>query len=288
MPSYDPTSDTAHPHYAESVAMGAILEDATGEVGIRLGRFPPKRNATLWLKAHIDGRTFAVSESTPLGQGAGATRFDRKSVLYQEEGDFELHLERTGPHQLPFTGAAHAAAKAQLTADPVPGGGVIPIIVDLRFAAFHPPVQVKAERMEVFGMVEARVRTDTHEMNFSAPGKMHEQRGPRERFAPAFTYLSVVGREAGLLAVDHGGGPYGFAWMDGKVTPIESASFDPPGESRPFRVRLQDGRLIEGVAERVRASSAAIEGKRRPGSTVVVMSDYGRLVGHLNDWNPDP
>jgi hypothetical protein len=275
-------------HYAESAAISAVTEDLTAEVGFRLGRFPGQRTASLWSRAQLGDLGLSVSETTPLGPGAGPTRFDGRAVVYEETGDFELRLERAAADRRPFIATAHVAAKAQATADPTPGAGVIPFLVDLRFQALHPPVQVKPERLEVFGTVEATVRTDTRQLTFTAPGKLHEQRGPRERFAPAFTYLGVVGRQAGLLAVDHGGGAYGYAWLNGEITPVESVWIAPPGPARRFDVVLAGGGRVVGVAELVRASSDIVEGKRRPGSTVVARTPFGPMVGQLNDWLPDP
>jgi hypothetical protein len=40
------------------------------------------------------------------------------------------------------------------------------------------------------------------------------------------------------------------------------------------------------VSHRVQEWSVPIEGIRRPGSSVVVDSNIGRLTGSLNDWNP--
>ena len=278
----------SNPHYAETAAISAVTEDLTGEVGFRLARFPGRQVATLWSKAHLAGLSLSVSETTPLGPAAGPTRFDGRAVVYDETGDFELRMERCATDKWPFTATAHVAAKAQATADPTPGAGMIPFLADMRFRAFHPPVQVRSERLEVFGMVDATVRTDTGQLTFSAPGKLHEQRGPRQRFAPAFTYLGVVGRQAGLLAVDHGGAVYGFAWLGGEIKPVESVWIAPPGPSRRFDVGLKGGASVAGVADLVRASSDVVEGKRRPGSTVVARTPFGVMAGQLNDWVPDP
>ncbi|MCB1694199.1 MAG: hypothetical protein KDI19_15615, partial [Pseudomonadales bacterium] len=57
--------------------------------------------------------------------------------------------------------------------------------------------------------------------------------------------------------------------------------------ARHFSIRLVDGRTIEGTADVRQRWSVPIEGKDRPGSTVVADTNVGRLIGSLNDWDPD-
>ena len=46
------------------------------------------------------------------------------------------------------------------------------------------------------------------------------------------------------------------------------------------------GQVIEGEAAVRRQNSVPIEGQRRPGSTVVLTTNVGKMAGHLNDWQP--
>ena len=44
--------------------------------------------------------------------------------------------------------------------------------------------------------------------------------------------------------------------------------------------------MANGTATEIQHWSVPIEGVRRPGSSIVVDSNLGKLMGSLNDWDP--
>ncbi|XOV89936.1 MAG: hypothetical protein ACFHX7_08615 [Pseudomonadota bacterium] len=81
---------------------------------------------------------------------------------------------------------------------------------------------------------------------------------------------------------------WGYVLQAGKTVAVTAMDIDPYGANpRRLVVILEDGRRIEGSAQIVREVSVPIEGHRRPGATVIVTSEIGRMVGSLNDWDPD-
>ena len=126
-------------------------------------------------------------------------------------------------------------------------------------------------------------------VEISLPGKWHEQTGPRAQFAPAFTYFNIQNQDTALLAIHYPelGRTAGYLREGEQITGIKNLSISPPEHSeRQFELLLEDQRQISGVANVTRRWSVPIEGQRRPGSTVVVDSSLGKLVGALNDWRP--
>jgi hypothetical protein len=159
--------------------------------------------------------------------------------------------------------------------------------------------------MEVFGTVEGTITTPRGVHRLSGRGKYHEQTGERPRFAGAFTYFAIQGDGGSLLARvgeaapappttpaaprPGSGATWGFALLDGETVAVKTFTIDPLGTpERAFSVELADGRTIEGETEIVRETSVPIEGERRPSATVAVSTNLGRMIGHLNDWQPPP
>ena len=90
------------------------------------------------------------------------------------------------------------------------------------------------------------------------------------------------------MTTRHASGAWGYVFRDGEVTTVEAMDIAPYGlRERRFTLRLMDGRSVSGTATVVREVSVPIEGKRRPGATVMVESELGLMVGVLNDWNPE-
>ncbi len=271
--------------YAESAALDVFTRDAGDEIAIRLGRFPRRGSATLWVTVCFGGTVYSAAfENLNLGSFRGRTRVETEKVSFSVLGDAEAHMTRTSNAGL--RGSVRVAAGAHETAEPPVGAGPVRLSIDADFESSHQPVQARPGRMEVMGHATAVVHVAGRTRRIRGYGKWHEQVGNRPRFAPAFTYFNVIGERAGLLAVWRKAGAYGYAWLDGKTIPVKTAHFDPIGERRKFRVELENGKMIEGEAVTKRVISVPIEGQRRPGATVLVSSSIGPMTGHLNDWNP--
>jgi len=139
------------------------------------------------------------------------------------------------------------------------------------------------------GSVQGTIKVAGKTLTFDhTEGKWHEQTGSRPAFAPAFTYLNLQNKALTLLATGLRDTAVGYAERDGKVIGVDALTIDPVGqEERPFVVTLNDGQRIEGIARKVQDWSVEIEGKARPGSSIIAETSEGNLFGSLNDWQSD-
>jgi len=274
------------PVYAESVAIVGLSADLSREFSLRVARFPPKGSGSLWAAVELgEDRHAAVLDPVPLGEDAAPARVGEPACRWTLAGEAPTRFERArDEHRL--RGTASAAFRAHETLEPPDAAGTIPITIEASFESAHEPVLVRPGRWEVMGRTRATIRTPSGRAELDLPGKWHEQSGERPRFAPAFAYLNVQGDRRGLLAVHSERGDYGYLWGEGAIARVRALRIDPPSDRRSFRVVLQDGRAIHGVAEVRRRYAVRVEGQTRPGATVAVTSDVGPLVGHLNDWTP--
>ncbi len=282
------------PNYAESVQLAGMTVDGSQEISFRVARFPQRGDATLWATACLGEQVYnAAMENLGLGEFKGRTRVEDAKVQFDVAGTDQARLTRTrmpngpnGPNGL-LKGSAKVMFGAHQTADPPPGRGPHPLVIEARFESSHPSVNVRPGRLEVMGRIWATVRTPAGVHKFQGFGKWHEQVGERPRFASAFTYLGVMGERIGLLAVWLKAGAFGYARLGDQILAVKTVEFDPIAARRRFRVGLENGRMIEGEAVTLRTISTPIEGGRRPSTTVTVKSDIGPMVGNLNDWEPD-
>ncbi|HEX4947087.1 MAG TPA: hypothetical protein VFZ34_10500 [Blastocatellia bacterium] len=277
---------TISPDYAESCAVVGLNEDGSREISLRLARFPAKNEGTLWVTACSNKDVWcAVVEGIPLGTPTERTMVETPKVRFELTGKNHGWMTRTSKDSL--QGAGKFTVGAHLSTMPSPGSGPFPLVVEARFESRHRPVNVRPGRIEVMGRTLATVRTPASSLKFQGVGKWHEQVGDRPRFAPAFTYMSVMNEHSGLLATKIQNGAFGYAWMDKEIVMVKAMEIDPISQKRSFRVTLEDGRVIAGEAVTHRVITLPIEGQHRPGATVTVKSDLGAMIGHLNDWQPE-
>src|SRR5262249_27064498 len=159
--------------------------------------------------------------------------------------------------------------------------------IEAAFNAAIDPQKVATGRFETPGRVESTIEAGGKSLRLVGFGKWHEQRGPRARFAAAFTYMSVSGAGGAILASRNARGAWGYFASNGTVTPVSAFEIGSESERRDFKVTLVDGRTFGGSAERRHRYSVAVEGNRRPGNIVVCSTPLGPMVGELNDWNPE-
>ena len=274
-------------HYAESVAMDALSGDLATSLGVRLARFPPQGTGSAWISVHIAGTDYSVVDPGLSLTEPGPTPVHAAMADFQVTGTSEARFESFERGSSAMHGRVRARSLLKATGHPEPGPGDIPASIDARFRVVHAPVQVRPGRTEVMGYVSALVVVDGVRHEVEAPGKWHEQIGPRPRFAPAFTYFFVQGDGIGLMVSRHARGAWGYVFAEGRTARLVAFEIDPYGTpTRRFTATLADGREISGTATVLRETSVPIEGKRRPGATVTVKSDLGSMAGALNDWNP--
>jgi hypothetical protein len=278
------------PHYAESVAIGAMSDDGGVEIALRLARFPARAGASVWLHLALGEEVWSLVDEATVSTGPPVTPVDAATAEFSASGSSQVRFLSSdrGPDQGPMRGRVTAQLLADATRHPEAGIGAVPVRVDLEFVANDAGVRVNdGSRWELFGRVRGRVTTPSGEHAIDLRGNWHEQVGDRPAFAPAFTYLKVQGDGVGLLAIGFVERAAGYAIVDGRTVTVDRLDIDRPGaQLRRFAVVLADGSRIEGNARIVQTWSVPIEGRRRPGSAVVVESSLGVLVGSLNDWDP--
>src|SRR5262245_50355158 len=276
--------DALPPAYAESIEISGLSEDASSEFEVRLARFPPRSSGTLWATVCLGDQVYNVALDEVSLAVPGRTRVEEVDARFEvsDASGTSALLERHRDGSV--IGRARVAVSAHRSADPPPGTGSEPVMLDAHFESAHPPVRVLPARVEVMGRVSATVRTPSGAFTIAGPGKWHEQTGNRPRFAAAFTYLTATSRDHGLLAVQRQPVPFGFAWMGGETIKIKTVTSAPPADRRAFTVELENGRRIEGETRTIRTISTPIEGQRRPSATIKVTSTIGDMIGHINDW----
>ena len=285
-----PAVEALPPDYGESVALVGWSADGRRELSVRMARFPGRGAATLWLAILLDeGDEWSVALEDVEPEGRERTPVEASEVAFAVSGPARARFECRARDSAAMVCTVEAEALAHRTRHPPLGSGTVPVRVSARFTASHRGVPARSGRFEVFGSVEATLETPAGVERLSAPGKWHEQTGERPRFAGAFTYLSVSGEQGSLLAIRSAAATSGFALVGGRSIAVRELTIDPVGPPRRrFRAALADGGSVEGEAVLVRETSVPIEGRRRPGATVRVTSSLGEMVGHLNDWKPDP
>ncbi len=276
------------PTFAESSALVAMTPDGESEFGLRIARFPGRGEGALWFSAFVGDQRYGVAqEDVELGETTGATPVEHAEARFAVTGPAQASIECVDRHTPEMVGTARAEAMTHEELHPPLGAGSRPLRIEAVFRARHAGSRARPGRMEVFGTVEATITTPRGVHRFTSPGKYHEQIGERPRFAGPFTYFSVQGEQGSLLARVGGGETWGFALIDGQTVGVDTFTIDPLGSpERAFRVELADGRSIEGRTEIVRETSVPIEGERRPSATVLVSTNRGEMIGHLNDWQP--
>lgn len=275
-------------NYAESVMIGAISDDGAEEVSLRLARFPESGIAHIWLHLSLEGQTWSLVDEQFELESDVATPIHEDQVTFSAKKNNQRVLFIASARNSGWLkGHVDANLLVNSTRYPEVGPGEIPVRMRLDFDTSSPGFN-RDGRWEVAGQVEGEVVVAEKRFRVQSMGKWHEQTGPRRRFAPAFTYLNLQGEFVSLLAIGFRSGAVGYVIGNGGISQVIDFEIDPVGRAiRHFRVKLQDGKTVEGNAKIVQRWSVPIEGKTRPGSTVIVESNQGRLVGSLNDWAPD-
>lgn len=275
-------------NYAESVMILLLSDDARTEVSLRLARFPLTGNGTVWLHvATPDGAWSLADESFELDTQT-ATPVNEDAVRFSaHQGSQSLDFQSTRRDSGMMQGRATGSFLVSATRHPELVPGDVPVRLELNFTARNNGYHDNG-RWEMTGFVFGTVTVGNNTIFTGAEGKWHEQTGPRNGFAPAFRYFNVQSEYVAVLAIQYANRFRGYAMLaDGFHDLTEVSIAAPDGSSdRSFHLTLDNGQVIEGTSHQVQEWSVPIEGVRRPGSSVVVDSNIGQLVGSLNDWTP--
>ena len=273
--------------YSESAAMTGYADDASTTFDVRIARVPETGKASLWFYVFSGGIQLALVADSVQSPG-GATRIELADASFSVSGSATASLSGSNRQTPEMAGRLTARGHLHQTADPDPGAGDTLVQIEAQLSASHTPIRVRPGRIEVMGRVQGQLRIENSVRPFDLHGKWHEQTGDRPSFAPAFTYLFLQGTQVGLMTTRHERGAWGYLLTDGSTEKVIGLQIEPYGQAvRSFVATLENGENISGTARIVREVSVPIEGRRRPGATVLVESDLGNLVGVLNDWQPD-
>jgi S-formylglutathione hydrolase len=274
-------------HYAESVMVGFLAEDGESDLSLRLARFPGKDEAHVWLHAAFAGGAWSVVDDRFTLTGPPVTAIDQDTVTFGAMHSIQSISFHATNRRESLTGYVSANLLVANTRHPEAGVGVVPAHLQLLFRARSGGLK-QAGRWELPGYLSGTVTIEGKTYQIDSTGKWHEQTGPRARFAPAFSYLAAQSDAGALLVIGQDNDARGYAELEGSVVPVISFEIEPEGpDQRAFRIGLRNGRSIEGVARITQRWSVPIEGKRRPGSSVIITSNLGIFRGSLNDWVPN-
>ena len=267
-----------------------MSDDASTEISLRLARFPEQNLGTVWLHVATEAGAWSLADESFELASSRATPVAEDTVSFDawngaQSIRFDAVQRNSGKMQGRVTGKFLVSA----TRHPESIPGDIPVTVDLRFDARSEGYKNQG-RWEMTGQVSGFVTVDDNSYFMAADGKWHEQTGPRAGFAPAFRYFNVQNSDAAILAIQYAERFRGYAMLGDGIHDLTAVAIDPPGSypgaERKFSLTLDNGQNVSGTARIVQEWSVPIEGQRRPGASVVVDSNLGRLTGSLNDWEP--
>lgn len=282
-------------HYAESVMIALLSEDGQLDLSLRLARFPLRGDAEVWL--HFVQNS---AQNSAEGDDAWSTVDDSLAVNLNEATPVDnavATFAATHPTQsLAFSstqrgdqlrGHVEGILLVTRTRHAEKGTGTIPMEVSLDFVAQLGGFRSPNGRWELTGELRGEIRLEGKTIEIDQPGKWHEQTGPRAQFAPAFTYFNIQNESTSILVIAGRKRVGGYVESSGNVVPVTAFMIESEGPNdRKFSIELENGNVIEGMANVVQRWSVPIEGKRRPGSSVLVESNRGVFYGSLNDWEP--
>lgn len=282
-------TETLPEHYAESVMVFSLSNDGSEEISLRLARFPEKGTATIWMHVATANGAWSLADETFALATEGATPVREDQATFKAvQDDQRVQFVSSDRNKQQMHGRVKADILADATRHPELKKGDTPVALDLEFHSDSSGFRSETNRWEMTGRITGTVNVGGTTVHIDHAGKWHEQTGPRARFAPAFTYFVAEGKGVAMLVVAFAKSLSGYVQLEGEMHAIKSFTID--GHENPLRhfvVVLDNDQEIKGVARVVQAWSVPIEDKRRPGSSVLIESNVGPLLGTLNDWNPD-
>ncbi len=274
-------------HFAESVVIGLLAEDGTLDLSLRLARFPQSGKAHIWLHvAAGEGAWSLVDEVFELDYHNATPVTEDDATFDASHRDQRVSFASRNRNGL-LQGSIEANLLVTPTRHPQVGPGTVPALIQLQFSAASPGFRSPTKRWELTGRTAGVVTIGDQSWQIHHDGKWHEQTGSRPKFAPAFTDFNIQNSESSIVVIGRQQATGGYADIAGEVSKVVEFSIEAQGPAdRGFSITLENGRSITGVARVVQRWSVPIEGKRRPGSSVLVESNIGSFRGSLNDWEP--
>jgi hypothetical protein len=273
---------------SESVHSGVSSRDGLKRLTVRLCRYPELGMAWVWVHARLDGFLYSfVDHLAPCGKeetpadGATATYADLRETLV---------FTRRGPVDAPSGATVTGSCMARRTEESRFGPGAIRLDYSIVFTPRRLYSGLNPGRTEVFGVSRAVVRLKDRDHVIEGPAQFHEQRQSTPRFGAPFCYMSLWGEDASstmLIGAQRRDGYLleGDLPGAGKSIEVESVSLEKPGSPRRWmRVKLADGRSLDGRASVVESYTIPLMGNRWRGHMVRANLGGREFMGHINDY----
>jgi hypothetical protein len=274
--------------YSESVMIGLLSMDGRLDLSIRLARFPARNNGHVWAHLATPGGAWSVVDESFELSSTAATDVSGAVVELRAQNEKSLiNFRSSSRRSEKMLGSVTGSLGISKTRHPDSKPGSIPFNFQLDFESGSTGFRSSTNRWELTGRVSGVVSVGDQTIRINELGKWHEQTGQRARFAPAFSYFNVQNEKMSVLAIGFRDRVLGYAMLgDNLLGLLEFDIADSTTPDREFSITLANQLKIEGVARVVQRWSVPIEGIRRPGTSVLVDSNLGTMVGSLNDWNP--
>ena len=272
--------------YNESVMVFSMSDDGEQEISLRLARFFERERGEIWLHvATSDGAWSLAFDGFQLPHTRATPVFDESAVYAAKRGEESVRFATDARHEGRMRARVTGRLFANPTRHPEPGAGQVPVSFDLAFSGSWPGVRSANGRWELTGAVDGWIEVNGRRTAISHQGKWHEKFGPRPSFARSFVYFAAQSEDRALLAIGSAAGTGGFFRQGDDVRQVTGLDIDPHGSAmRAFEITLDNGDVLAGTARVVQDWSVPIEGRRRPGSAVLLDGDLKGMTGTLNDW----
>jgi hypothetical protein len=268
--------------------MGATT-DGRVAFSTRLGRFPTLGVSWVWLHVSVSGESFGFA-SEELTSDAGIVDGRVASAVYDVADGAVLGCwARRGPPEEPRSMTVALVVPGHRGEDVPDGPGPISLSVTAHLEPESPTLATLAGRTEVVGRVTGTLTTGDLRTSFDGLGHFHEQVQDGERFTTPFTYASLWGEGAGIIAIQTPNRDLGQVWWDGSLSTLRSATFHPSFPELPIRLVevTTDERTIEGPFELVALNTHNLRQRLWTGSFVKGMLNSRPMVGAINRFDPE-
>jgi hypothetical protein len=267
---------------SESVHSGVASEDGELRLTVRLCRYPELGRAWVWVHARTpDGFFSYVDHLAPCGRNGTPTYGAVASYADQAR---TLVFERRGVVDKPTGASVRGKVRARKSTTSKFGAGDHEVEIAIAFAPARLYSGLNAGRTEVFGRSKASVTVDGKRFDIEGPAQFHEQRQSTPRFTQPFCYMTLWGSDAATTMLIAPNRRDGYLLEGVKPTEVEAVSIDPPAARRALRVKLADGRSLEGEAGVVQAYTIPLVGNTWRGHMVKVELGGRKFMGHVNDY----
>ncbi len=267
---------------SESVHSGVSSDDGQLRLTMRLCRYPELGLAWIWMHARTpDGFFSYVDHLAPCGHHKTAT--ENENAFYNDWAA-QLTFERLGRVDNPTQVTIRGACFAQRSPVSAFGRGDKLLTTNVRFTPERLYSGLNRGRTEVFGRAEATVTIDGKATQIEGPAQFHEQGQTNPRFTAPFCYMTLWGSGAASTMLIAPNRRDGYLLEGDRTTEVEDVTVDPPAARRALRVKLADGRTLEGEASVVQAYTIPLVGRTWRGHMMNVTLGDREYRGHINDY----